>query len=257
MTKTTTKKATKRGTTTYGSEVVHALELAWKAIQRKHPEVPNVVLVTGSGQQLFGLTWGHHAHQRWTNGKPTNKVTELFISGECIDQGAKYVLETLLHEACHAIARVRDIPETSRQRRYHNRRFVALAEELGLDGPEVPHPSIGWSDCVIRQKTVTAYRVEVDRLAKAVKKARIDSGLKDKGRGKNGAAPVIPKRPKAPVGQGPKGGTVGTGQTGTTARRIKITCACSTPRNLWCSMSTYEVAQITCGECGEAFEIRS
>jgi len=43
------------------------------------------------------------------------------------------VAETLVHEATHALARQRSIQDTSRQGRWHNSKFRALALELGLD----------------------------------------------------------------------------------------------------------------------------
>ncbi|WP_219419925.1 hypothetical protein [Pseudonocardia nigra] len=53
------------------------------------------------------------------------------------------MLGTLLHEAAHGVATTRGIKDTSRQGRYHNRKFAELAEELGitvaLDGAR------GWS----------------------------------------------------------------------------------------------------------------
>jgi len=42
------------------------------------------------------------------------------------------VLGTLLHEAAHGMAATRQIKDTSRQGRYHNRRFAELAAELGI-----------------------------------------------------------------------------------------------------------------------------
>jgi hypothetical protein len=52
-------------------------------------------------------------------------------------------LATLLHEAAHGLAHVRKIPDTSRQGRYHNRRYQVLAEELGLDVAEPAYSAGG------------------------------------------------------------------------------------------------------------------
>ena len=47
----------------------------------------------------------------------------------------------MLHEAVHALATRRGIKDTSAVgNRYHSKRFVALAAELGLRGPDVPGP---------------------------------------------------------------------------------------------------------------------
>lgn len=50
-------------------------------------------------------------------------------------------------EAAHALATRRGIKDTSAAgNRYHNKRFVALAAELGLRGPDVPDKITGWSN---------------------------------------------------------------------------------------------------------------
>jgi hypothetical protein len=54
---------------------------------------------------------------RWTAGEAV--MPEVFVGGEGLIRGAASVLETLLHEAAHALAYVRDIKDTSRQGRYH------------------------------------------------------------------------------------------------------------------------------------------
>lgn len=53
------------------------------------------------------------------------------------------VLGTLLHEAAHGVASTRGIKDTSRQGRYHNRRFAQLATELGI--VVAPDGARGWS----------------------------------------------------------------------------------------------------------------
>ena len=59
-------------------------------------------------------------------------AAELFVGGEGLSQGAESVRATLLHEAAHGLSDVRQIQDTSRQGRYHNTRYKALGEELGL-----------------------------------------------------------------------------------------------------------------------------
>jgi hypothetical protein len=67
----------------------------------------------------------------------------VLVSGEGLQRGPVAVLGTLLHEAAHGLACARCIQDTSRQGRYHNRRYATLARELGLD---VAHMQpIGWS----------------------------------------------------------------------------------------------------------------
>jgi enoyl-CoA hydratase/carnithine racemase len=118
---------------TLGSELVSALEDAWTAIRRDHPELPPAVLITGAGSlgTRSGLRLGHFAASRWQAGAD-GALGEIFVGGEGLKRGARPVLATLLHEAAHVLAHKRGIKDTSRQGRYHNRRFKTLAEELGL-----------------------------------------------------------------------------------------------------------------------------
>jgi hypothetical protein len=67
-------------------------------------------------------------------------------AGECLAEGPRQTLQTMLHEAVHALAPVRGVKDTSRGGKYHNKReFVVLAGELGLAWPQGqrPHPVIG------------------------------------------------------------------------------------------------------------------
>jgi hypothetical protein len=69
--------------------------------------------------------------------------------------GAANVLATLLHEAAHALAHVRGIKDTSRQGRWHNARFKALAEEVGIAVEK--DPRLGWSPTTLPAVTRASY----------------------------------------------------------------------------------------------------
>lgn len=61
---------------------------------------------------------------------------------------AEDVLTTLLHEACHVWAKAQGIKDTSRDGRYHNRRFGEIALQIGLDverDPVIGHRTPGLS----------------------------------------------------------------------------------------------------------------
>jgi hypothetical protein len=142
----------------HGSRTIAALEHAWAAIQDQHPDVPDVVIVTGAGSHQKGTPEGyrlrgHHWPERWILQRHDGqRVPELFIAGELLSAGGRAVLEVMLHEAAHALATRRGIKDTSAQgNRYHNKRFVALAAELGCPprtaqtrspaGPAAPSPT--------------------------------------------------------------------------------------------------------------------
>jgi hypothetical protein len=114
------------------SVLVAALEHAWTAIRARHPQVPEVVMAVASGSvgRRGELKLGHFAERRWR--VATAERPELFVGGEGLAAGAVEVLGTLLHEAAHGLAATREIQDTSRQGRYHNRRYATLAGELGL-----------------------------------------------------------------------------------------------------------------------------
>ena len=140
----------------HGSRTIAALERAWAAIQDQHPDVPDVVIVTGAGSNQKGThecyrLRGHHWPERWVlDGQDQPRAPELFIAGELLSAGGRAVLEVMLHEAAHALATLHGIKDTSAAgNRYHNKRFVALAAELGLCGPDVPDKISGWSDCTL------------------------------------------------------------------------------------------------------------
>lgn len=113
--------------------LVAALTVAWRGIRRHHPDVPDVVLTLGSGtlgRQRGAMKLGHFAAGRGSRGE--TELAELFVGGEGLRRGAVGVLGTLLHEAAHGVAHTRGIKDTSRGGRYHNARFRAVGEELGL-----------------------------------------------------------------------------------------------------------------------------
>ena len=118
--------------------------------------MPDVVIVTGAGSNQKGTPEGyrlrgHHWPERWIlDGQDQPRAPELFIAGELLSAGGRAVVEVMLHEAAHALATRRGIKDTSAAgNRYHNKRFVALAAELGLRGPDVPDKITGWSDCTL------------------------------------------------------------------------------------------------------------
>ncbi len=78
-------------------------------------------------------------------GQDQPRAPELFVAGELLAAGGRAVVEVMLHEAAHALATKRGIKDTSAAgNRYHNKRFVAPAAELGLRGPDVRKGSRQW-----------------------------------------------------------------------------------------------------------------
>ena len=204
---------------TISPRLITALDRTWAAIQARHPDVPTVVIVLGAGTAGTagdtGLKLGHFDAGRWQ--RAGTRLPELFIGGEGLAQGSREVLGTLLHEAAHGIASVREVQDASRQGRYHNTRYRALAEELGLAVTKTD--LMGWSDTALPAPTAGLYRAQLQRL--------------------DGA--LVAYRRGAP-GDGPA-----SSHNGVAAR-----CGC--PRRIRVAESVLRKGPITCGLCGTDFE---
>lgn len=229
-----------------GSEIVKALEAVWAEVVKRHPELPDVVMITGSGLDLMGAKWAHFWRERWTDRADKSTRPEMFIAGERLACGAELTLQSILHEAAHALAFVREENDTSRQNRYHNKTFVKMAEELGLEyAHETPDTSIGFSAVTLSAEGKAAYAKVIEKLDAAIKIHL--PGFEDLGSNASGGSGgdgthriTGIKRTKS-AGQGPS------------RNNGKYVCQCETPRIMRMAKKTFELAAITCGECGESF----
>lgn len=227
-----------------GSRIVRLLEAAWADIRHNHPELPDVVMITGSGLDARGLTWGHFARDAWVDDLAQGRKPELFVGGERLATGAELTLQTLLHEATHALACVRGVKDCSRQNRYHNHRFVEIAQEVGLTYPhQAPDPTIGYSAVELTDDARARYRHTIALLAEAVSLHLDDPsplliGVGGGALGGHGAP--TGKTTKAPKGTGG-------------ASSVKATCGCQPARIIRASHKVLDQAPITCGACGQDF----
>jgi hypothetical protein len=195
------------------SLLVAALEHAWSAIRTRHPQVPEAVLVVASGSSGRRLKWGHFAAGRWQ--QAGNQHPEVLVGGEGLARGAREVLATLLHEAGHGLADARGIQDTSRGGRYHNRRFAALAGELGLEVARAE--AIGWSATTLPEATAAAYAPVLAELEERL---------------------VLWRRQEV---AGPAGS------------RNLLVCVCGCPRRIRVAPSTLAQAPILCAACALPF----
>ncbi|MEK6438952.1 hypothetical protein [Pseudonocardia sp. T1-2H] len=141
-----------------------------------------MVLIVGAGSGSgASLRLGHFAAMRWsspdqpkaadTNGAAAGeRFPEVFVGGEGLARGPAEVLATLLHEAAHALAHVRRIKDTSRQGRWHNARFKALAEELEIEVTK--DAKLGWSPTSLPVATRATYAVTIGELGQALRLIR-------------------------------------------------------------------------------------
>jgi hypothetical protein len=201
-----------------GSELVGALERSWEAIRERHPDVPPAVMITGagSGGRRGELRLGHFAASRWQLADE-QRVAELFIGGEGLERGGAGVLGTQLHQAAHGLAHARGVKETSRQGRYHNRRFGTLAEEVGLEVEH--HPRLGWSLTRLPERTASLYVEVITELERTLTVHREREQLD----GKSG----------------------GGGRS--------LTCVCGCGRRIHVAPGVLAAGAVLCGVCGSQF----
>lgn len=236
-----------------GSAVVEILERVWGKIREDTPELPAVVIVTGSGM-IGPPRWGHFRANGWTERAEKDVATnlvigEMFVAGETLARGAEHTLETMLHEAAHVLAKVRDVKDTSRQGRWHNQRFRALAEELGLEyGRESAHSQIGFSEVTLTPGTKEQYAAAIEELNQAIRLTVTIPMLSQSTEGEQGAGEYM----------GHHGARKPRAEGGSATNNVKATCGCwPEPRIIRASRKVLEGARITCEECKEAFMDRS
>ena len=198
------------------SPLLACLERTWQAIRQQHPEVPEAVLVVASGAEGRRLNLGHFAPHRWQVAGADRH--EVLVGGEGLQRGPLDVLGTLLHEAAHGLAQARSIQDTSRQGRYHNRRYATLARELGLEVASVK--PIGWSHTSVPEPTADRYGAQLEELA---------------------AALVLWRRLERRAGAGGKS-------------RNLLACACACRRRIRVARATLAEAPILCALCAQPFQ---
>lgn len=221
-----------------GSRIITALEDAWRGIQKRQPEIPDVVMITGAAAQKQGDAWGYHWAGRWAHAEAEGRTAELFVAGETLAEGPRWVLTVLLHEATHALATARGVKDTSDSGRYHNRRFAALASELGLTPPTKPEKRIGLSNVTLGDVTAATYADILEALEAGVVAYRSD--------------------PLAIIGEtDERGEDDGEGTTGEKrgGKRPAAECACEPPRRLFPTKRQLDEGPIICGLCEEPFTI--
>ena len=197
-----------------------ALEHAWETIRAHHAEIPQVIILIGTGSDRGGVLrkLGHFAARRWRLADG-GEQSEILLAGEGLDRPPGEVLATLLHEAAHALAFARGIRDTSKGGRYHNCHFAAVAAELGLQaGPLHPY---GLAATTMPPATGACYAAALREVADAMVLRRA-------------AEP-----PRARPGSRRAGSSV--------------VCRCGCPRRLRLPLSIIAGPSVVCGGCGEPF----
>lgn len=151
------------------SELVASCERAWRSIREHHAELPDVVVILGTGVERGRLVkLGHWWSARWLADGALRG--EVLLAGEALHLKPEDVFEVLLHESAHGLSAARGIKDTSRNGRYHNARFKAVAAEVGLKAE--PLGAYGWAQTVLTADATSRYADSIADLASTMRIAR-------------------------------------------------------------------------------------
>lgn len=144
-----------------------ALDAALARIRVLYPDVPaSLAVVLSSGK---GKIHGHFEPGAWVDaeGDSTGSARhEIMMSTESLARGAEATLTTLIHECAHALCHATGVRDTSRGGRYHNKRFRAQAEVMGLVTDK--HPTIGFTTTGLMESARDLFAGELSLLGEAL-----------------------------------------------------------------------------------------
>jgi hypothetical protein len=227
-----------------GSTVVALIERVWDRIRADHPELPAVVVTTGSGE---GVKWGHFRPESWKLAEKEGRLHEFFLASEALAKGAAQVLQTTIHEAAHTLSKVRGKKDTSRQGRWHNAEFRSAAEELGLEHKgKTAHKSHGFSFVTLTEATKEKYAdllAELDSELKLTGLLPFWMGGQDE-QDEQGGEKITGK---------PKKGEGEEGEGAAKSGNLKATCQCSEPVIIRLSRKVLDLGVVRCDGCSELF----
>lgn len=218
--------------------ILNAVNDLWREIQNNHPGTPNVNIVLQASERAHG----HFAPSRWEG----SAQYELMLSTVSLalatnDGRVRKTVSTLLHEAAHAYAFANKIQDTSRQGRWHNKKFATLAEQFGCIVE--PNVQIGHVTSGITPLAYVTYKSQIDALATAITSYSRSSS--DWLQALIGTLPTglglgpVPAKPRRTYG----------------SQTVTVICECAgagyrIPRDL------YETTDIRCNECDSAYTER-
>ncbi len=221
--------------TATASAVVSACEAAWSDIRDHHPQLPDAVIILGSGVERGRLVkLGHWWGGRWlADGEVRGEV---LLAGEALHLPADKVFEVLLHEAAHGLNAARGIKDTSRGGRYHNQHFADTAREVLLVVRAMrPY---GLAATELSSEGAERYAATIDGLDEAIRIARqLERDVQIGAEGEQGI-------------EGRLGG--GNGRDELKAKgSLAAECGCG--RKLRMAPSVLARGPVVCGVCGSEF----
>ncbi|PLT43534.1 hypothetical protein B8V81_5074 [Paenibacillus pasadenensis] len=109
------------------------------------------ILVQNQGNRTRNILGWCTVDKIWVDDAKTIQRYEINITAEFLNRPLPEIMETLLHEMVHLYCNVNDIKDTSRKGGYHNKRFKAEAERVGLT--VTFDKSIGWAYTALKPET--------------------------------------------------------------------------------------------------------
>jgi hypothetical protein len=220
------------------STLVAACESAWRDIQSHHPELPDAVMVLGTGVERGRLVkLGHWWGGQWVADGQTRG--EVLLAGEALHLEPGRVFEVLLHEAAHGFNAARGVKDTSRGGRYHNQRFAETAKAMLLRVRAMPPYGLATTD--LTPAALERYDTTVSRLGDAMRIARqLRAGLRVGAEG---------GEIEGTLG-GPGGGREGGDRQG---RGGPVAASCGCGRKMRMAPSVLVAGPVLCGLCGTDF----
>lgn len=222
------------------STLIAACESAWRDIQSHHPELPDVVMVLGTGVERGRLVkLGHWWGGQWVaDGQPRGEV---LLAGEALHLEPARVFEVLLHEAAHGINAARGVKDTSRGGRYHNKRFADTARQVLLRVRAMPPYGLAATD--LTPSVLDRYGPTIEGLGDAMRIARqLRAGLRVGADGGEIGGTI----------DGTKTGGKDTGDGQPKAGAKATACGCG--RKMRMAPSTLAAGPVVCGLCGNEFK---
>lgn len=205
-----------------GQITARTIRRIWDLLREREPQLP---AVTVNVVPTIGRT------SAWLRFTPSLGETHVLQAlPDALARHPREVVRQVAHEAAHALAHVLGVADTSKRGRYHNSRFRALAEHMGLEwrGGNPPH-DVGYADMRLP--------AEIGEWAACVAEAAVGrSEWENAGPERNAERNTGTER-----------------SPHSSNRRPKAVCRCVPERPLWLSRTVLNAQTVACTQCGELY----